>query len=154
VELTATTLNDIVAPGSTCWGCGPARTDGLGLRYTAHADGVAASWYADPGYAGAPGRLHNGLVAALLEEVAGWAVYRRLTEEGVGLAGLQVLDLAVRFARPVPDGVWLWLRGRVEAVDGGHVRAGAWLSVDGTHMAGASCTLRAGPAGAEGPDAD
>ncbi|GAB0104106.1 hypothetical protein JMUB6875_30800 [Nocardia sp. JMUB6875] len=138
------TLNDAIAAGSSCWACGPVRTDGLLLRYLPEGPGVGTAWYADPLYHGAPGRLHNGIVAVLLEEVAGWAGYRALTDAGISLAGLAIADLAVEYRGPVPTEVWVALHGEAESLADGLVRTRAELRVEDTVLATATCTLRTG----------
>ena len=78
-----------------CFGCGDQNPRGLGLSFRIE-DGVAvAEFEPNPDYRGYPGLMHGGVVAAVLDEAMGWAVY------GQGLWSLTA-RMQVRFRRPVP----------------------------------------------------
>ncbi|MCX7671261.1 MAG: hypothetical protein N2439_14470 [Anaerolineae bacterium] len=62
---------------------------------------------------GYPGRMHGGIIAALLDEVAARAMAAGATTRG-GYAGR---ELRVRYRQPVPLGVELVATGRVTAGD-------------------------------------
>jgi acyl-coenzyme A thioesterase PaaI-like protein len=138
----AEALNAQLAPDSICWACGPAHGDGgLGLRHMADGEGNTTRWFAAPAFEGAPGRLHNGMAAVLLEEAAGWAAIRRLRERDGRLRGVRILDLKVEYLAPVPSRVWLTVTARAEGEDGDVVATSAELLADGEVVARATSRL-------------
>jgi acyl-coenzyme A thioesterase PaaI-like protein len=78
-----------------CYACGVANERGMGMHFT-RADGRTVCEYAPAGYQqGFPGRLHGGIVATMIDEAMGWAVYH------AGAWGATA-RLNVRYRRPVP----------------------------------------------------
>jgi acyl-coenzyme A thioesterase PaaI-like protein len=64
-----------------------------------------------PSFGGPPGRVHGGQVAALLDEVVGFAAF------AAGAPGMTV-SLTVRYHRPTPHSTPLEVRGRLDRVEG------------------------------------
>jgi len=64
-----------------------------------------------PAFGGPPGRVHGGQVAALLDEVVGFAAF------AAGAPGVTV-SLTVRYHRPTPHSTPLEVRARLDRVDG------------------------------------
>lgn len=62
-------------------------------------------------YEGAPGRAHGGMVAALFDDVTGFALPMAGTAAYTG-------ELTVRYLRPVPIGTALEFRARIAGRDG------------------------------------
>jgi uncharacterized protein (TIGR00369 family) len=82
-------------PSRFCYGCGVENPRGLHLHFDLR-DGVAsARFVGHMDHQGYPGHLHGGVVAALLDEAMGWAVYAQGT-----LA--MTARINVRFRQPVP----------------------------------------------------
>jgi len=78
-----------------CFGCGDLNPKGLKLAFRLE-DGVAvAEFDPDPQHQGYPGLMHGGLVATILDEAMGWAIY------GEG-AWAMTARMQVRFRRSVP----------------------------------------------------
>jgi uncharacterized protein (TIGR00369 family) len=78
-----------------CFGCGDLNPKGLKLAFRLE-DGVAvAEFDPDPEHQGFPGHMHGGLVATVLDEAMGWAIY------GEG-AWAMTARMQVRFRQPVP----------------------------------------------------
>jgi len=81
--------------GRGCFGCGDLNPKGLKLTFRLE-DGVAvAEFDPDPGHQGYPGLMHGGLVATILDEAMGWAIYGR------GIWAMTA-RMQVRFRRSVP----------------------------------------------------
>lgn len=95
-----------------CFLCG--RENPVGLRLDIYEDHEANQAYAEitipEVYQGYPGVVHGGIVAALLDEVAGRAVLIGGSDEGL----MATLRLTVRYRRPTPVGVPLTVVGWVE----------------------------------------
>jgi len=78
-----------------CFGCGDLNSKGLKLAFRLE-DGVAvAEFDPDPEHQGYPGLMHGGLVATILDEAMGWAIY------GKGIWAMTA-RMQVRFRQSVP----------------------------------------------------
>ncbi len=58
-----------------CFGCGELNPIGLHLRFERDGDEVVARYAPRPEDQGFPGMMHGGLVAVMLDEAMGWAMY-------------------------------------------------------------------------------
>lgn len=92
---------------ANCFVCGRDNVNGLGLSfYEVGPDEVAAEVVIPSHFEGYPGIVHGGIVASMLDEIAGRAVlvgdheHFRLTAK-----------LEIRYRKPVPSGELLRLRG-------------------------------------------
>src|SRR5947209_15613655 len=90
-----------------CFGCGPNHPTGFRLRFTREGDEVVTRFVPRPADQSAPNVMHGGLVFALADELAGWAV----------IAAHGKFGFTVRFSgkllRPVRPGVELVGRARL-----------------------------------------
>lgn len=83
-------------PGSTCFGCGPANSQGLRLKSFEVEDGVTSRFFADESHSNGMGTLNGGIIATILDCHSGAAVLlksAKLTGELVDLwvtAGLEL----------------------------------------------------------------
>jgi len=78
-----------------CFGCGDLNPKGLKLAFRLE-DGVAvAEFDPEPQHQGYPGLMHGGLVATILDEAMGWAIYGEDT-------WAMTARMQVRFRRSVP----------------------------------------------------
>ena len=95
-----------------CYVCGHANPLGLNVRFRVEGDTVTTRFRPDPMHAGYPGRLHGGVIAALLDETMGWAP--------CVIAGrfCVAVELNVRYLKPAPPDRELWVSGRADSVSG------------------------------------
>jgi acyl-coenzyme A thioesterase PaaI-like protein len=127
-----------------CPVCGdPAESPGaLGVRWEWHAESseVRGAFTAAEGHAGYAGRVHGGLLSALLDECLAWAcAMRARTFCATG-------ELAVRFKGPAPLGRSLRICGRTEADWGPYIRAvGEIRTPEGELVVTATATFAAMP---------
>lgn len=114
----------------SCFVCGSENPKGLGVRWYAREDNsVFTEIELTVAEQGPPGHAHGGVLAALLDEVMGTAVWH---------AGFMVLaaNLNIDFRRPVPLGVPLVVTGTVSDRDGRKLFARGEISLpDGTKAA-------------------
>jgi len=116
-----------------CFGCGPAREDGLRVRCFASDEEVRSPILIPARFAGPPGAAHGGIVAAYLDEVLAAAA---LAHAGrVYVTG----ELTVRYVKPTPverplvgrgrlvrdSGKYVDLQGHIETLDTADVVASA-----------------------------
>jgi uncharacterized protein (TIGR00369 family) len=90
-----------------CFGCGSNNAAGLRLLFFETEDGVEVEYTAAPHLRGAPGILHGGIQATLLDETLCMAAYAKLGRPVV------TGELTVRYLRPVPTETLLVARGRI-----------------------------------------
>ena len=110
-------LQELYAPGSACFGCGPANERGLHVRSfpSGEGDEVVAEWRPEPQYEAFPGMLNGGIVGALLDCHSNWAAaYHLMRRAGAERPPCTVTaDYSIKLLRPTPtDGV-LRLTARV-----------------------------------------
>ncbi len=90
-----------------CFACGKLQPAGLGLRFTATANGaVSAFWQPSESYQSYPDRLHGGVVSTLLDCAMVHALFAR------GVTGVTA-ELHVRYLRAASLSDRLWITGRV-----------------------------------------
>ena len=87
--------------------CGHANPLGLNVRFHIEGETVTTRFRPDAMHAGYPGRLHGGVIAALLDETMGWAPSVRFGRFCVAV------ELNIRYLKPSPVGMPLLVRGEV-----------------------------------------
>lgn len=95
-----------------CFGCGPANPSGLKLRFYETDDGVESEYVVPSDLDGAPGIVHGGIQATLLDEVMCMTAYAKAG------TGVVTGELTVRYLRPAPSGAPLLLAGRITETRG------------------------------------
>jgi acyl-coenzyme A thioesterase PaaI-like protein len=66
-------LQELHAPSSICFGCGPANTQGLRIRSLVDGDKVIAHWTPEKHHEAFPNVLNGGIIGALLDCHCNWA---------------------------------------------------------------------------------
>ncbi|WP_136525124.1 PaaI family thioesterase [Geomonas ferrireducens] len=97
-------------PGS-CFVCSEGHPHGLGLRFHHTTDGVACVTSIPATYCGFDGMVHGGIISALLDEAAAYALFARHGKLGV------TRDITVRFLKPVPTGTDIRVVGEIVSFD-------------------------------------
>ncbi len=97
-----------------CYGCGAANELGLRLdfRLDAANQRVEARFHPAGAFAGYKKMVHGGVIATLLDEGMGWALWGIAQKTGV------TRELRVRYARPVMIEHEYLVRGWIERIDG------------------------------------
>lgn len=95
-----------------CYVCGHANPLGLNVRFRVEGETVTTRFRPSPMHAGYPGRIHGGVIAALLDETMGWAP--------CVVAGRFCLavELNVRYVKSAPPDRELLILGRATATEG------------------------------------
>ena len=108
-------LQETYAPGSICFGCGPANPRGLRIRSFARGDEVVASWRPEPHHEAFPGMLNGGIIGALLDCHCNWtAAWRLMTNHGLDRPQCTVTaEYAIKLLRPTPTDGPVELTARV-----------------------------------------
>jgi uncharacterized protein (TIGR00369 family) len=98
-------------PDARCFGCGQGNERGLRLRFRRTGPGAVEAEYEAPEYfAGAPGVVHGGIQAALLDEALGFAAHAADAGQDFELV---TVEFSLRYRRPAPSGAPLRIRGRL-----------------------------------------
>lgn len=95
-----------------CYVCGDQNPLGLNVRFRLEGKDVVTDFEATPFHAGYPGRVHGGVLAALLDETMGWAPC-----VAAGRFCLAV-ELQIRYLKPVEPGARVTVRGRSVCCEG------------------------------------
>ena len=81
--------------GYKCICCSPDNPIGLHLQFWEEGDEVLTKWSPSENYQGWVDTLHGGVIAMLMDEVAGWVVNRKLQTAGM------TTRLDVKYRQPV-----------------------------------------------------
>lgn len=111
----AAALQDRLAPGATCYGCGPANPLGLRIKSRPEGGEVVARWVPGPQHQAFPGVVNGGVIATLVDCHGNWtAIHDLMARDDLEAAPATVTaELSVRYLRPTPAGGEIVLRGRV-----------------------------------------
>jgi uncharacterized protein (TIGR00369 family) len=92
-----------------CYVCGGANPRGLGVRFDQEGETVTARFVPHQDHCGYNDRVHGGVMAALLDEVMGWApsvLKRRFCVAA---------EIIIRYLKPLPIGKPVTIRGEMTA---------------------------------------
>jgi acyl-coenzyme A thioesterase PaaI-like protein len=93
-----------------CFVCGESNPAGVHVRFYEREDGSVLSRFTGADHhQGYPGRMHGGVITAIMDETMGRAI---MINYGDSIWGVTV-ELTVRFRKPVPLGVELTAAGRI-----------------------------------------
>jgi len=99
-------LQEIYAPTSTCFGCGPANDQGLRIRSlpAPSGDEVTCDWVPAPFHEAFPGMLNGGIIGSLLDCHCNWtAAYHLMKATGADKPPCTVTaDYTIVLKRPTP----------------------------------------------------
>jgi len=93
-----------------CYVCGHANPLGLNVRFQVQGETVSTRFRPDALHSGYPGRLHGGVIAALLDETMGWAPCLQARRFAVAV------ELNVRYLKSPPPETDLIIVGRTETL--------------------------------------
>jgi len=78
-----------------CFGCSPFNEIGLQLEFWENGEELMARWKPKKSLEGWSGVLHGGIMASLVDELAGWIVLIKMETSGV------TADMNVKYLKPV-----------------------------------------------------
>ena len=124
-----------------CYGCGQGNRNGLRMTFVHLPDGSAESRYtAEDHLAGAPGVIHGGVQATLLDEAMGHAIHFADPDPELDIA---TVEFALRYRRPAPVALPLTVRGKLLRAEGrDFFVAGEIVSSDGKVLTTAEARWR------------
>ena len=100
----AQSLQELLAPRSVCYGCGPANAAGLHIRSFERGDEIVAEWRPETRYEAFPGALNGGVIGTLLDCHSNWAAAVALMRAAASdhLPATVTAEYTVRMRRPTP----------------------------------------------------
>jgi len=105
-------------PEDTCFGCGHRNPRGLKLVFTRTGPRTVEARYRAEAYlCGAPGVVHGGVQAALLDEVLGTAGHCGFDDEPDDV-NIATVDFELHYRRPCPSDETLVIHGELQRVEG------------------------------------
>jgi uncharacterized protein (TIGR00369 family) len=108
---------------ATCFVCGDENVKGLNAKFRVGDDGrVVLETTVDHGFEGFGGHVHGGVVTAMLDEAAGWAVMHALQRL------CMTVEITIRFKRPVVGGSKVKVVAESLGAEGRFQRARAEMS--------------------------
>lgn len=94
--------------GYCCPGCSPTNQKGLRLQFLEDGDDVVSYWDPDPIYQSWRNTLHGGIQCLMLDEVAGWVVFHKLSTTAV------TSKMETKYLKPITiDGGRIEMRARI-----------------------------------------
>lgn len=116
-------------PGSVCFGCSSTNPLALGMRFFRDGDEVVSVYRADQHLCGAPGIVHGGIIATLIDEVScAVSVFVHATYVVTG-------ELTVRYVKPCPVERDIEIRARIAEVRPKYLVVECSVSMDGEPLA-------------------
>ena len=108
-------LQDLYAPHSACFGCGPANDKGLRIKSFVEGDEVVAEFLPEPHHLAFPGMLNGGIIGALLDCHSNWtAAWHLMVRHQQPTPPCTVTaDYAIKLKRPTPLDAPVRLRAKV-----------------------------------------
>jgi len=88
-------VSDEQRRGRMCYACGVKNDHGLHMQFRREGGRTVCEYSPQDFQQGYPGRMHGGVVAAMIDEAMGWAVYH-------ASAWAATARLNLRFRRPLP----------------------------------------------------
>ncbi len=102
---------------------GPANPTSIDITTTRAGDEAHATVQFGPAFEGAPGRVHGGLVAAVFDDLTGYAL---AVVQQPGFTG----QLTISYRQPVPVGIPISFHARIRAQDGRKLYVEAEATLD------------------------
>ena len=108
-------VQDLYAPSSICFGCGPANTDGLRIKSFRNNEGLQMAFQPQKYHQAFPGVINGGIIGALLDCHGNWTAAIAIMDR----LGLEqplctvTAQYEVKLRRPTPFGPTLEVRSRI-----------------------------------------
>ena len=112
-------MQDLYAPSSICFGCGPANTDGLRIKSFRDKEGLQMVFQPQKHHQAFPGVINGGIIGALLDCHGNWTAAIAIMDRLVLEQPLCTVtaQYEVKLRRPTPFGPTLDVRSRILALE-------------------------------------
>tara|TARA_Y100001970_G_scaffold46609_1_gene58819 strand:- start:6919 stop:7395 length:477 start_codon:yes stop_codon:yes gene_type:complete len=126
-------VQEIHAPNSICFGCGPANKDGLQIRSFRTEDGLEMKFNPSPKHQAFPGMINGGIIGSLMDCHGNWTAAIALMDQlGNSEPPCTVTaNYSIKLRKPTPFGKELDLTGKVIELFEDRAKVQIELSADG-----------------------
>ncbi len=117
-------MQELHAPGSICFGCGPANKEGLRIKSFRRNKGLEMEFNPQEEHQAFPGMINGGIIGTLLDCHGNWtAAIALMDEKGSSKPPCTVTaSYSVNLKRPTPYGPTLHVTGEVTEISDGRAR--------------------------------
>ena len=126
-------VQELHAPSSICFGCGPSNKDGLRIRSFRGGNGLEMEFNPTEEHQAFPGMINGGIIGTLLDCHGNWtAAIALMDQAGASEPPCTVTaSYSIKLRRPTPFGVILSVTGEVVEIGEGRAKVIMSLSADG-----------------------
>ncbi len=126
-------VQELHAPNSICFGCGPANADGLQIRSFRGENGLVMSFEPSPEHQAFPGMVNGGIIGALLDCHGNWtAAIALMDQSGEAEPPCTVTaNYSIKLRRPTPAGARLEVSAEVVELSEDRASVRMVLEADG-----------------------
>lgn len=111
--------------GYNCFACAPGNPCGLKMEFYEDGEYVVCYWTANENYQSWLNTVHGGILATLIDETAGWFIFRKYQTSAM------TTSLNVKYKKPVPIGKQLEVRAKLREARKSFLIMDITLSCDG-----------------------
>jgi acyl-coenzyme A thioesterase PaaI-like protein len=125
-------VQELHAPSSICFGCGPANADGLQIRSFRIDNGLELYFTPQEHHQAFPGMISGGVIGTLLDCHGNWTAAMALMDQ-VGDSEppcTVTANYSIKLRRPTPSGVELRVWSEIKELGEGRAEVEMFLSVE------------------------
>jgi len=132
-ELPTESVQDLFAPSSICFGCGPANQKGLRIKSYRSELGLKMEFSPNEGHQAFPGMINGGIIGTLLDCHGNWTAAIALMDQAGGDAPpcTVTASYGIKLRRPTPYGPTLHVTGEVTEISEDRVNVRMTLTSEG-----------------------
>ena len=112
-------LQDLFAPNSICFGCGPKNEKGLKIKSYAEGEVVKCDWKAQSHHEAFPGILNGGILGAILDCHCNWTAAFHIMKK-LGLSNplcTVTAEYSIKLKRPTPTNSDISMTAKIVQID-------------------------------------
>ena len=112
-------VQEIHAPTSICFGCGPSNEDGLRIRSFRTEDGLEMEFTPDESHQAFPGMINGGIIGTLLDCHGNWTAAIALMDKAGDTEPpcTVTASYSIKLRKPTPYGAELRITGEITSID-------------------------------------
>tara|TARA_B100000287_G_scaffold214402_1_gene202325 strand:- start:1825 stop:2301 length:477 start_codon:yes stop_codon:yes gene_type:complete len=116
--LSGDSVQDLFAPSSICFGCGPANKNGLRIKSYRSEGGLEMEFSPDEEHQAFPGMINGGIIGTLLDCHGNWTAAIALMDQAGGHAPpcTVTASYSIKLRRPTPYGPIIRVTGEVTEI--------------------------------------
>ena len=132
-DIEGLSVQEIYAPTSICFGCGPSNEDGLRIRSFRTTDGLEMEFTPNESHQAFPGMINGGIIGTLLDCHGNWTAAIALMDKAGDTEPpcTVTASYSIKLRRPTPLGSTLIVKGEVTEIGDDRANVKMSLSADG-----------------------